>query len=225
MPRLLAIGDIHGQADALDALLDRVRPTSDDRLVLLGDYINGGPDSARVLDRVGELIDDGAVALRGNHDEVFEQALLSDHNFETWLGYVGPETPDSYRRLGLDPTRENIVDRHARVLARLRDWHADPEAIFIHARLDPDLPMEDQPRADLLWLKVDGPCRPHRSGRVAVCGHTRQRDGLPRDFDGAICIDTNAKGGAWLTCLDVLKRRCVQARPDGQTRETGLAAP
>ena len=70
-PRTIAIGDIHGCSAALDALLDAIRPRPEDTIVTLGDYIDRGPDSRGVLDR---LIDLGRrcrlVPLLGNHDQM-----------------------------------------------------------------------------------------------------------------------------------------------------------
>lgn len=224
MPRLLAIGDIHGQADALDTLLELIEPTPEDRLILLGDYVTGGPDSARVLDRVADLLARGnTVALRGNHDEAFASVLESqdtyDNQTDGWPGLYRPETHASYRNIGIQPTRKSISARHAHLLEKLKDWHEEPEAIFVHACVDPLLPMKHQHRDTLIWRKIDGRCPVHCSRKPVICGHTRQRDGIPRDFGGAICIDTNAKGGEWLTCMDVIAQRYWQASPEGKTRE------
>src|SRR5437588_408890 len=69
MGRVLAIGDIHGCLTALDTLLGFVRPGPDDQLVFLGDYIDRGPDSKGILDRLVELRKSGTVVcLRGNHE-------------------------------------------------------------------------------------------------------------------------------------------------------------
>ena len=67
--RTLAIGDIHGCARSLDKLLSVVQPQPEDLIVALGDYVDRGPDSRGVLDRVIALHAAGRlIALRGNHD-------------------------------------------------------------------------------------------------------------------------------------------------------------
>ena len=67
--RVLVIGDIHGCVDALNALIDCVKPTANDTLIFLGDYVDHGPDSSAVLDRMIELkADHNIVTLHGNHD-------------------------------------------------------------------------------------------------------------------------------------------------------------
>src|SRR5690349_9006235 len=93
--RLLAIGDIHGCLTALDALLDAVAPQADDQIVALGDYVDRGPDSRGVLDRLIALHAGGrVVALRGNHDVM----MLEARNGRDlgWLAVGGKETLLSY---------------------------------------------------------------------------------------------------------------------------------
>ena len=217
--RLLAIGDIHGQADHIEVLLDVVRPTPADRLILLGDYVGGGPESARALDIVGRLIRQlGAVALRGNHDDVMINALDDPDIFERWARGHGAETVASYGTSTDRPSAAAIERRHGPLLRSLKLWHEEPEAIFVHAGVEPALPMSEQSPVTLLWQKQYAATPPHLSGKTIVCGHTSQKDGLPHEFGSTLCIDTNAKDGNWLTCLDVLTRQYRQARADGSTR-------
>ena len=72
----------------------------------------------------------------------------------------------------------------------------------------------------LYWESFDDP-RPHQSGKVMVCGHTPQRDGVPRNKGHAVCIDTGVHAGGWLTCLDVKSGTYWQANEQGRTR-TGM---
>lgn len=68
---LIAIGDIHGCAITMDALLDRIQPGPDDTLIFIGDYIDRGPDSKGVIDRLIRLREEQeCVFLRGNHEEL-----------------------------------------------------------------------------------------------------------------------------------------------------------
>ena len=69
MKRILVISDIHGELKLFDSLLEKVKYDADeDQLILVGDYVDRGPDSKGVLNRVSELKRNGAVVLRGNHD-------------------------------------------------------------------------------------------------------------------------------------------------------------
>lgn len=69
MSRLFAIGDIHGGYRSFDALLSLIEFSGDDRLVILGDFIDRGPRSREVIDRILEMLPEGNVyPLRGNHE-------------------------------------------------------------------------------------------------------------------------------------------------------------
>jgi serine/threonine protein phosphatase 1 len=95
--RTIAIGDVHGCSAALRALLDAVAPAPDDVVVLLGDYIDRGPDSKGVLDLLLDLVGRcQLIPLLGNHEEMV-LAALSDHKaLEGWLSCGGAETVLSY---------------------------------------------------------------------------------------------------------------------------------
>src|SRR5262245_4704597 len=96
--RTLAIGDIHGCLRALDGILDEVAPQADDLVITLGDYIDRGPDSKGVLDRVLELSQRcRCVHLRGNHEVMMLAARESDRHFWEWLSCGGKQALASYR--------------------------------------------------------------------------------------------------------------------------------
>lgn len=140
--RLLAIGDIHGRGDALGTLLEVVSVDPSDRLVFLGDYIDGGPDSAMALDLVREMVDrKRAVALRGNHDDELINVLERPELFEPWARSRGRSTVQSYGLHGRTGDIETIERRHGTLLRSLRLWHEEPEAIFVHAGVEPRIPM------------------------------------------------------------------------------------
>src|SRR5438270_3455841 len=110
--RLLAIGDIHGCVRALDAILEMVRPESGDLLVFLGDYVDRGPNSRGVLDRLIALRDRcRCVFLRGNHDQMMLDARDNYSAQEEWLHCGGRATLDSY-----SGTLDDVPDGHWRFL-------------------------------------------------------------------------------------------------------------
>ena len=78
--RLIAIGDIHGQLQKLERLMDKVRPTERDRLVFLGDYIDRGPDSKGVVDFLIRFAAccPQTIFLRGNHEQLFLDAMVTE---------------------------------------------------------------------------------------------------------------------------------------------------
>lgn len=218
--RLLAIGDIHGCRRAFDTLLAAVQPTADDWLVALGDYVDRGPDSRGVLERLIALDQDGRlVALAGNHEQMMLAARRGMDEFLMWQRYGGQATLDSY---GADEAALGfgaVPPEHWRFLeTRLRDWFETDAHVFVHAGLRPHLDFDQQPEEALRWEKLVNPL-PHRSGKVVVCGHTPQTSGWPLLLGHTICLDTFVYGdGGWLTCLDVGSYRFWQANQQGQLR-------
>ena len=220
--RLLAIGDIHGCLRAFNTLLDAVEPQSDDRIVTLGDYVDRGPDSRGVLDRLIALHATGRlVALRGNHDVMMLGAREGRNR--GWQAYGGKETLRSYGIADwkIDDSAEllaKIPERHWRFLDDdCLPYYETDKHIFVHANLYPDLALDEQPEFTLYWEKLDEPCR-HVSGKIMICGHTRQKTGLPLDLGTTICIDTGAYEDGWLTCLDVHTGCIWQANELGKAR-------
>lgn len=222
--RTLAIGDIHGCLVALQALLALVNPGPDDRLVTLGDYVDRGPASREVLDLLIELYDAGRlIPLRGNHDEMMMTGVRDRGERRMWLTYGGVETLASYGHWAVDPEYSRVPDRHMRFLEQdCRDWYETETHLFAHACLNPELPMEQQDEYVLRWHRLTAPLA-HRSGKVFVCGHTRQADGVPWDLKTAVCIDTGAyQHDGWLTCLHAETGEYWQANQRGQVRRGSL---
>jgi len=227
MPRLLAIGDIHGCSRALDALLLAVQPTVEDRLVFLGDYVDRGPDSRGVLERLLALhAAYPIVALRGNHELMMMAARRSEESLHFWLTVGGREALNSYspsRRPGrLDDVPEAHWDflRHS-----CADWFETSRHFFVHANVDPDVELRLQTSSMLHWEHFNQFSVPHLSGKVMLCGHSEQKNGRPLVLPHAICVDTYCYASGWLTCLDVLTGQMWQANQRGETREGPLEKP
>lgn len=218
--RTLVIGDIHGYSATLDALLAAVKVRPDDLLITLGDYVDRGPDSRGVLDRLIALHRTGRlIPIFGNHDQMMVDAVTGGEGKRMWLFFGGEETLESY---GQDPFAEQydlVPEAHLDFLQRAcRDYHETDTHLFAHATVNPLLPMTEQTVDDLRWMKLDGPIR-HCSGKTLICGHTRQASGLPWVLPGTICIDTGVYGGeGWLTCLHVETGTYWQANARGGTR-------
>jgi serine/threonine protein phosphatase 1 len=224
MGRTLAIGDIHGCRAALDTLLGFVQPKPTDQLVFLGDYVDRGPDSKGVLDRLIELRrQHDIVCLRGNHEIMMLGARLGRDDCRFWIACGGGEALASYARTDGVGTFEDIPSDHWHFLERACvDWYETPTHIFVHANLHPDTPLAEQPTDWLHWQPISKLShRPHGSGKAMICGHTQQRTGVPLRLMKAVCVDTWAYGDGWLTCLDVESGEYWQATELGQTR-TGM---
>ncbi len=222
--RILAIGDIHGCATALDALLQYIDLHLDDTLVTLGDYVDRGPDVRRVLDRLIALSQTHPlVALRGNHELMMLDARFDASAASDWLSYGGNTTLDSY---GADASQEGLAAvpaAHWDFIEKqcVAFWEAETH-FFVHADAYPDLPLFEQPPSILYWGRFNE-TQPHQSGKTMVCGHTSQKSGLPANKGFAVCIDTWACGQGWLSCLDVGSGQIWQANQTGQQRQLHLS--
>lgn len=219
-----AIGDIHGEAAKLDALhaaiLDRIafekRPA---RVVHLGDYVDRGPDSRGVVERVMELQarfrNDSqieVVALLGNHEQMMFDAWAAGPGSEdeSWMSQGGAETVASYGHnpdSGLDWC-ELVPKAHLRWIAGLPDMLHDEEQklAFVHAGIEPSVfPLcTDRvhlwTRSDRFFNTGDWPARPELDGLTVIHGHTPQ--GFEPELTGRrINVDTAACFGGPLTAV------------------------
>ena len=209
-----AIGDIHGSLTALTTLIDAVNPSFEDTVITLGDYVDRGPDSMGCIEYLMGLQSKfELVCLRGNHEVMMMQAAESPGKAAQWLGVGGRETLLSYG--ASDP--EGIPEAHWEFVRDTIPYFETEHHIFVHAGIDPLVPMENQSEWDLYWKFFDRP-QPHVSGKVMICGHSAQRSAIPLSYRHAICIDTYIYGGGWLTCLDVDSNTYIQANQKGEVR-------
>lgn len=216
--RILAIGDIHGCATALDALLGEVMPTPTDVVITLGDYVDRGPNSAGVIDRLLQLQRQcDLFPLCGNHEQMMLEERANEGYMHDWLAAGGTETLASYGKPNEPGCLALIPNHHWFFLENLLGWHETEHHFFVHANAYPNRTLSQQPGHMLRWESLRDPL-PHYSGKIMVCGHTQQRSGVPLNLGHAICIDTWAYGKGWLTCLDVVSGKVWQANEAGASR-------
>jgi serine/threonine protein phosphatase 1 len=178
-PRTIAIGDIHGCSLALESLLAAIQPRPDDTIITLGDYVNRGPDSRGVLDRLIELEGQCTlIPILGNHDQTLLAALAGQPRaLSDLLDMGGGPTLMSYgagRISEADLVR--IPADHCAFLGRCRDCHETETHFFLHAQYDPDVPMDEQSSLWLRWQSLrDGIPDAHVSGKRAIVGHSSYR--------------------------------------------------
>jgi serine/threonine protein phosphatase 1 len=217
--RIIAIGDIHGYAEALAALIDAIRPEADDTVVPLGDYVDRGPDTSRVLDDLIALAQRcRLVPLLGNHDEMLLDLYHGETGLENWLNWGGEETLLAY---GCSHPRQ-IPERHIEFLEGCVTYHETQRHFFVHASYDPELPLDCQEPEVLRWASIRSrPPGPHCSGKIAIVGHTVQRDGRILDLGHLKCIDTGCYCGGWLTAMEVQTGQVWQADAEGRMADEG----
>ncbi len=206
--RTIAIGDIHGCSEALEGLLDALQPSTDDTLVFLGDYVDRGPDSQLVIDRLIGLQNlTNTIFLRGNHDLVMQQWCEGFLDRELWELIGGASTLQSY---GVnDPAM--IPPSHLDFLVQCRNFHETDTHIFVHGGYQSNLPLEKTSLECLMWCHLGWPLpKPHVSGKTVIVGHTPQTLGMVADFGHLVCIDTYCFGGGNLTAYDVDAKTALQ---------------
>ena len=215
--RTFAIGDIHGCSTAFEKLLSIVPFKPEDTLVTLGDYVDRGPDSCAVLEKLITLStspDVNLLTLRGNHEVMMLMSHVDESIILDWCDAGGDATIASYMGRNLS----QIPNAHWDFLEKTLPYHETATHIYVHATVNPELPMKEQSDHMLYWERFWNTSR-HQSGKTIVCGHTPQRNGEPRDFGHGICIDTFAYGSGWLTCLEPATGCYWQANQKGETRE------
>ena len=139
--RTIAIGDIHGCLAALHALLEAVDPQPNDTLVTLGDYVDRGPDSRGVIERLIALSKHcRLVPILGNHDQVMLDVCDGSGPFDdTWSLFGGDATVASY---GSIP--EGVPPEHLDFLRNCVLYHETPTHFFVHGMYDARLPLAAQ---------------------------------------------------------------------------------
>jgi serine/threonine protein phosphatase 1 len=215
--RVIAIGDIHGCAAALRAILECIQPQADDTLIPLGDCIDRGPDSRQVID---ELLALGErcrlVPLMGNHEEMMLNVLDRRPQPDDWLQCGGLATIRSYGT-SLDP--RDIPAAHTDFIRTWGDYFETSSHFFAHASYEPERGLAQQHWQTMRWQSLKfGIPGPHVSGKTAVVGHTSLKDGEILNLGHLICIDTYCWGGRWLTALDTTTGQIWQVDRDGRRR-------
>jgi len=216
--RVLVIGDLHGCSSALDLMLQELSPRPGDTVVTLGDYVDRGPDSRGVLTLLLALeTRTRLIPLLGNHEILMLDAREGMLETDSWYGVGGRQTMQSYGCMDR-PDWSRVPKEHwAFLQERLHRSHTTDTHIFAHANVNAAIPVPDQGDDWLFWRRFDD-AHPHFSGKTLVCGHTAQKDGLPRVLPGRICIDTWAYGEGWLTGFDVATEVFVQTSQRGEVR-------
>jgi serine/threonine protein phosphatase 1 len=204
--RLLAVGDIHGCLDQLEALIAQVIPTVNDQVVFLGDYVDRGPASAGVIDYLIEFARGfpSTVFLRGNHEEMF-CGYLEGHDPAAFLMNGGVKTLNSYHDSGQWP----VPSSHRAFLAALNNYYETQDHIFVHAGLRPGIPLAEQENDDLFWIRRDFISSDYDWGKIVVYGHTPLKE--PFLSKTRMGLDSGCVYGRQLTCCEVRTRQIWQA--------------
>lgn len=218
--RIYAIGDIHGELEMLQDLLELIERDAAEAeperrvVVYLGDYVDRGGESREVLDLLlsGPLPGFESVHLKGNHETAFLGFMEAPENNLHWLTYGGVSTCASY---GVDTAappegadmlawlqaelRDKVPQAHKDFLANLPLSHQEGDFFFAHAGIRPGIPVEEQVADDLMWIREPFLDSDADHGKIVVHGHTPEW--APVQRLNRIGIDTGACYGGALTAL------------------------
>ena len=216
--RVYAVGDIHGCADLLDQVLNRIdadldkNPISHSLEVFLGDYVDRGPSSRQVMDR---LLTRGTshktIFLKGNHEIYLADFVNNPTVLHEWQRLGGLATLTSYGIVTSVNTDEAgqvrlsaafdraLPQSHRQFLRDLKLSFTCGDFLFVHAGIRPGIPLEMQHEDDLLWIRSDFLLSEENFSKYAIHGHTpvAQPDIRPNRMN----VDTGAYATGQLTCL------------------------
>ncbi|MFD2371453.1 metallophosphoesterase family protein [Brevibacillus sp. GCM10020057] len=226
MERMLVISDIHGELKKLEALLEKAEyDPRKDQLILLGDYVDRGPASQGVLDKIMELHAQGAIVLMGNHDHMMLKSFEQDKVFiERWFRNGSQQTLGSYghaagglgsgvpEALKLTPQ----LERHIAFLSGLACYHETEDYIFVHGGVHPTTPLHETDPYTLMWIR-DEFHTGYKGDKTVVFGHTPTEilHGTHDVYFGEnniIGIDGGAVFGGQLNCLELPSKKVYSVR-------------
>ena len=206
MGRTLVMSDIHGMADELFLLLDGIRyKHTVDRLIVLGDYIDRGPNSKDILDYFIKLKKSAGkklVLLRGNHEDLCIKAFHDKPVF-------GHDAVSLWHENGGDATLKSFgeanLSKYITFLGKLPVFAEMDEYIFVHGGVNPNMPLAQTDREDLLWTRSYAA---HISGKTVVVGHSIKPEVTFIQNANTLCVDTGAftgmyGGGGRLSIVDL----------------------
>jgi serine/threonine protein phosphatase 1 len=211
--RVYAVGDIHGCLDRLVALHEMIaedmaaRPAERTTLVHLGDFVDRGPDSAQVVDWLinqPPVPADQIVNLMGNHEHMMLAAVaVVDRDAPSqWMINGGADSLLSWGISRTVPPAEwagRLPLQHLIFLRDLAISHRIGPYLFVHAGIRPGVPLDQQSRQDMMWIREPFLSSTADHGAVVVHGHTPKRDPIVQP--NRIAIDTGAVLGGALTCV------------------------
>lgn len=228
--RTLVIGDIHGGLKALEQVIEKATITKNDKLIFLGDYVDGWSQSPEVLDYLIRLKNTfSCVFIRGNHDELVLHWLQNYHDNPMWYNHGGESTVLAYAKL-----TQETKNNHIAFLLTLENYHLDQEnRLFVHAGFTNmnGVTSEHFPRMfyweRTLWetalaldknMKTDDPFYPKRFTlyKEVYIGHTpvsRIGKTIPVQMANIWNVDTGAAFKGPLTIMDVDSKEFWQSQP------------
>ena len=217
--KLHAIGDIHGCFDSLTELIEhKIQLQKNDKLILLGDYIDRGDKSKEVVDFIIKLQEEGydLVPLLGNHEAMLLDAHKNKEHISKWIQNGGSETLKSFKISSL----KDIEPKYLKFFKELKYYYLFDEFLFVHAGFNDNIVNPFDDKYSMLWNCKESYSNPLLINKTIVHGHcpitvSKCEDRITSKLN-TINIDTgcvfkNKDGHGVLTALDCYANRMVIA--------------
>jgi len=167
MPRYIVITDIHGELRKLESVLSKIKTHPDDIFVFMGDYIDRGPDSKGVVEKViAQSQTHKCIYLIGSHEYAYMHSQNDEYYSFLFWNYGGPATVRSYGSF------ENIDKIHGDFFRSLKFYHLTDKYLFVHAGINPAYPLEQQDEVDLVYIRGKFIYSKHNLPQKIIFGHT-----------------------------------------------------
>lgn len=182
MTRTYAIPDIHGRLDLLEMAIDAITSHASGHggnIVTLGDYIDRGPSSRQVVERLmnWKLEDFEIVNLKGNHEAIMLAVCNAQAELEWWVRNGGSSTLASYNKASDRPDFRGLPRTHLEWMGNLRVLYVDQHRVYVHAAVDASTPLNAQNEEILLWRRYPKGVDRGHGRRYVVHGHDADPDG------------------------------------------------
>ena len=206
---IYAIGDIHGCKEPLEKLIETLPFQEEDTIVFLGDYIDRGKNSKKVIETLMKFQKKhtNTIFIKGNHEWMFYE-FYQNRNPDMWNLWEMNGASSTLKSYG---GIENIPKEHVEFIKNTKIYHIQDKYFFVHAGVKPNKPLPEQETKDLLWIRDEFIySKAPLSGYTIVFGHTPME--RPLIEDDKIGIDTGCIYGGFLTCIRLNDKKIFQVR-------------
>lgn len=185
--------DLHGRLDLFRKAVVAAACTSEDTFVFLGDYIDRGLDSAELVSELRDLQEGrpNVICLSGNHEMMMLWGLTEgDAQLDGWIANGGVSTIESYRD-GMGELDEEAMKHDVEWFASLPTFHEDKHRVYVHAGVNPLIPLDKQEMRTLHWHRYPDTDTSSYDGKHIVHGHTPDKNG-PVTYGNRTALDVGA---------------------------------